>query len=156
MNFLSLSGDLCAAKFSDGEWYRAKVEKVSPTQVVLFFLDILVSSGTKNLISATLDLADQLAIRRLRQPRSVDGRQVRRAAGPLRRSGVVRPRVRAGLRRPAARRQSSISKSSTLVCCPLSLSGTLCCSDSFVVFFFVLLPRPMTSRKPWPPSPRTR
>ena len=37
MNFLSLSGDLCAAKFSDGEWYRAKVEKVSPTQVVLFF-----------------------------------------------------------------------------------------------------------------------
>jgi hypothetical protein len=31
------AGDLCAAKFSDGEWYRAKVEKVAGSQVMLFF-----------------------------------------------------------------------------------------------------------------------
>lgn len=28
-----LIGDLCAAKFSDGEWYRARVEKVAGAQV---------------------------------------------------------------------------------------------------------------------------
>nr|CAG4638262.1 EOG090X01F7 [Cyclestheria hislopi] len=32
-------GDLCAAKFSDGEWYRARVEKVAGNQVHLFYVD---------------------------------------------------------------------------------------------------------------------
>jgi len=32
-------GDLCAAKFSDGEWYRAKVEKVAGSQVSLLYID---------------------------------------------------------------------------------------------------------------------
>nr|CAG4648501.1 EOG090X01F7 [Polyphemus pediculus] len=32
-------GDLCAAKFSDGEWYRARVEKVAAGQVHLLYVD---------------------------------------------------------------------------------------------------------------------
>lgn len=28
-----MKGDVCAAKFSDGEWYRARVEKVAGNQV---------------------------------------------------------------------------------------------------------------------------
>merc|ERR1712071_740011 len=32
-------GDVCAAKFFDGEWYRAKVEKVSNGQVHLLYID---------------------------------------------------------------------------------------------------------------------
>jgi len=32
-------GDVCAAKFSDGEWYRAKVEKVANNQVHLLYID---------------------------------------------------------------------------------------------------------------------
>ena len=35
-----LEGDLCAAKFVDGQWYRAKVEKVSPSgEVSVFYVD---------------------------------------------------------------------------------------------------------------------
>ena len=37
MTFNLPAGDLCAAKFSDGEWYRAKVEKVAGSQVRPFF-----------------------------------------------------------------------------------------------------------------------
>ena len=37
MTFNLPAGDLCAAKFSDGEWYRAKVEKVAGSQVRRFF-----------------------------------------------------------------------------------------------------------------------
>jgi len=32
-------GDLCAAKFSDGEWYRARVEKVAANQIHLLYVD---------------------------------------------------------------------------------------------------------------------
>ncbi|XP_023328486.1 staphylococcal nuclease domain-containing protein 1 [Eurytemora carolleeae] len=31
--------DLCAAKFTDNQWYRAKVEKVSPTSVNVLYID---------------------------------------------------------------------------------------------------------------------
>jgi hypothetical protein len=36
MTFNLPAGDVCAAKFSDGEWYRAKVEKVAGGQVRSF------------------------------------------------------------------------------------------------------------------------
>lgn len=29
---------MCAAKFSDGEWYRARVEKIAGNQVLVVFL----------------------------------------------------------------------------------------------------------------------
>lgn len=32
-------GDLCAAKFVDGAWYRAKVEKVTPSEVSVLYID---------------------------------------------------------------------------------------------------------------------
>nr|CAG4645365.1 EOG090X01F7 [Lynceus sp. MCZ IZ 141354] len=32
-------GDICAARFTDGEWYRARVEKVTGTQVSVFYID---------------------------------------------------------------------------------------------------------------------
>ena len=33
-------GDLCAAKFVDGQWYRAKVEKTSPSgDVAVLYID---------------------------------------------------------------------------------------------------------------------
>lgn len=32
-------GDMCAAKFTDGEWYRARVEKVAGAQVHLLYVD---------------------------------------------------------------------------------------------------------------------
>ena len=32
-------GDLCAAKFIDGEWYRARVEKVTGHQVNIIYVD---------------------------------------------------------------------------------------------------------------------
>ena len=32
-------GDTCAAKFFDGNWYRAKVEKVSGSKVSVFYID---------------------------------------------------------------------------------------------------------------------
>nr|CAG4651604.1 EOG090X01F7 [Triops cancriformis] len=37
--YTAKKGDLCAAKFSDGEWYRAKVEKVTGNQVSLLYVD---------------------------------------------------------------------------------------------------------------------
>ena len=33
------SGDLCAAKFVDDQWYRAKVEKVTSNDVSVFYMD---------------------------------------------------------------------------------------------------------------------
>ncbi len=35
----SFSGDLCAAKFVDDQWYRAKVEKVSGSEVSVLYVD---------------------------------------------------------------------------------------------------------------------
>ena len=33
-------GDTCAAKFSaDGQWYRAKVEKIEGAKITVFFMD---------------------------------------------------------------------------------------------------------------------
>jgi staphylococcal nuclease domain-containing protein 1 len=32
-------GDTCAAKFVDGSWYRAKIEKVSGNKVSVFYID---------------------------------------------------------------------------------------------------------------------
>jgi len=32
-------GDLCAAKFTDGEWYRARIEKIAANQVHLLYVD---------------------------------------------------------------------------------------------------------------------
>lgn len=32
-------GDLCVAKFVDGEWYRAKVEKVTPSEASVLYID---------------------------------------------------------------------------------------------------------------------
>lgn len=34
-----VTGDLCAAKFEDGQWYRAKVEKVTNKEVHIFYID---------------------------------------------------------------------------------------------------------------------
>ena len=37
---MSFIGDLCAAKFVDGQWYRAKVEKTSPSgDVSVLYID---------------------------------------------------------------------------------------------------------------------
>nr|CAG4641473.1 EOG090X01F7 [Eurycercus lamellatus] len=41
-------GDMCAAKFSDGEWYRARVEKVAANQVHLLYVDY----GNREITSA--------------------------------------------------------------------------------------------------------
>ena len=35
----SFSGELCAAKFVDGQWYRAKVEKSSGSEVSVLYID---------------------------------------------------------------------------------------------------------------------
>ena len=32
-------GDLCAAKFVDDQWYRAKVERLSGTDVIVLYID---------------------------------------------------------------------------------------------------------------------
>lgn len=38
--FTPKTGDLCVAKFVDGEWYRAKVEKVhNKDKITVFFVD---------------------------------------------------------------------------------------------------------------------
>uniref|UniRef100_A0A0P5RPB4 Staphylococcal nuclease domain-containing protein 1 n=1 Tax=Daphnia magna TaxID=35525 RepID=A0A0P5RPB4_9CRUS len=37
--YVPKKGDVCAAKFSDGEWYRARVEKVAGNQVHLLYID---------------------------------------------------------------------------------------------------------------------
>jgi len=42
-------GDLCAAKFTDGEWYRAKVERVDATGVHLLYIDF----GNREVTNAT-------------------------------------------------------------------------------------------------------
>ncbi|XP_077356223.1 staphylococcal nuclease domain-containing protein 1 [Festucalex cinctus] len=43
-------GDLCIAKFADGEWYRARVEKVeSPAKVHVFYIDY----GNRETVSST-------------------------------------------------------------------------------------------------------
>ncbi|XP_062338657.1 staphylococcal nuclease domain-containing protein 1-like [Osmerus eperlanus] len=43
-------GDYCIAKFSDGEWYRARVEKVeSPAKVHVFYIDY----GNREVVSST-------------------------------------------------------------------------------------------------------
>lgn len=38
-------GELCAAKFSDGEWYRAKVERVVASKVHVLYVDFGNVSG---------------------------------------------------------------------------------------------------------------
>ncbi|GLD48400.1 staphylococcal nuclease domain-containing protein 1, partial [Lates japonicus] len=43
-------GDYCIAKFADGEWYRARVEKVeSPAKVHVFYIDY----GNREVVSST-------------------------------------------------------------------------------------------------------
>lgn len=54
-SFLTLSphspplGDLCAAQYVDGQWYRAKVERVSGTNVSVRYVDY----GNKEVIQST-------------------------------------------------------------------------------------------------------
>lgn len=38
-------GDLCASKFVDGEWYRAKVEKIAGKRVHVLYIDFGNVSG---------------------------------------------------------------------------------------------------------------
>lgn len=44
-------GDLCAAKFSDGEWYRGRVEKVTGNNVSILYVDY---GNVSDLICCTL------------------------------------------------------------------------------------------------------
>ena len=37
--FFLILGDLCAAKFVDDQWYRAKVERLSGTDVIVLYID---------------------------------------------------------------------------------------------------------------------
>ena len=34
-----ISGEICAAKFQDGQWYRAKVEKMSGSEATVLYID---------------------------------------------------------------------------------------------------------------------
>ncbi|KAL1117006.1 hypothetical protein AAG570_004334, partial [Ranatra chinensis] len=47
-------GDLCAAKFIDGEWYRARVERVSGNKVSVFYIDYGNRQETQTLNCAPL------------------------------------------------------------------------------------------------------
>lgn len=38
-SFIPKRGDLCAAKYTDGHWYRARVEKVSGSKISVFYID---------------------------------------------------------------------------------------------------------------------
>jgi len=38
-SFSPKRGELCAAKFTDGQWYRARVEKVSGSKISVFYID---------------------------------------------------------------------------------------------------------------------
>jgi staphylococcal nuclease domain-containing protein 1 len=38
-SFTPKRGELCAAKFTDGLWYRARVEKVSGSKISVFYID---------------------------------------------------------------------------------------------------------------------
>lgn len=38
-SFSPKRGELCAAKFTDGQWYRARVEKVSASKISVFYID---------------------------------------------------------------------------------------------------------------------
>ena len=46
---LCVPGDVCAAKFVDNAWYRAKVEKVSGGKIHVFYLDF----GNREITVAT-------------------------------------------------------------------------------------------------------
>uniref|UniRef100_A0A673MAT0 Staphylococcal nuclease domain-containing protein n=1 Tax=Sinocyclocheilus rhinocerous TaxID=307959 RepID=A0A673MAT0_9TELE len=49
-SFAPRRGDFCIAKFADGEWYRARVEKVeSPAKVHVFYIDY----GNREILSST-------------------------------------------------------------------------------------------------------
>ncbi|XP_016351424.1 staphylococcal nuclease domain-containing protein 1-like [Sinocyclocheilus anshuiensis] len=49
-SFAPRRGDFCIAKFGDGEWYRARVEKVeSPAKVHVFYIDY----GNREILSST-------------------------------------------------------------------------------------------------------
>ena len=39
LNSLFIAGEVCAAKFVDDEWYRVKVEKVTPTEATVLYMD---------------------------------------------------------------------------------------------------------------------
>ena len=55
-SFTPKTGDLCVAKFVDGEWYRAKVEKVhNKDKITVFFVDYgNVSKGTADMYALFL------------------------------------------------------------------------------------------------------
>lgn len=38
-SFTPKRGELCAAKYTDGQWYRARVEKVSGSKISVFYID---------------------------------------------------------------------------------------------------------------------
>jgi staphylococcal nuclease domain-containing protein 1 len=38
-SFTPKRGELCAAKFTDGQWYRARVEKMSGSKISVFYID---------------------------------------------------------------------------------------------------------------------
>merc|ERR1719323_2700932 len=38
-SYQTKKGDTCAAKFVDGEWYRVKVEKMTPTEATVLYMD---------------------------------------------------------------------------------------------------------------------
>uniref|UniRef100_A0A8C2AK68 Staphylococcal nuclease domain-containing protein n=1 Tax=Cyprinus carpio TaxID=7962 RepID=A0A8C2AK68_CYPCA len=49
-SFAPRRGDFCIAKFADGEWYRARIEKVeSPAKVHVFYIDY----GNREILSST-------------------------------------------------------------------------------------------------------
>uniref|UniRef100_A0A8D3E3M0 Staphylococcal nuclease domain-containing protein n=1 Tax=Scophthalmus maximus TaxID=52904 RepID=A0A8D3E3M0_SCOMX len=49
-SYAARRGDYCIAKFADGEWYRARVEKVeSPAKVHVFYIDY----GNREVVSST-------------------------------------------------------------------------------------------------------
>ena len=48
-SFIPKRGELCAAKFTDGQWYRARVEKVSGSKISVFYVDY----GNREIIEAS-------------------------------------------------------------------------------------------------------
>lgn len=56
-SYVPKKGDICAAKFSDGEWYRARVEKIAGAQVHLLYMDYGNREVTSALKCSTLPAA---------------------------------------------------------------------------------------------------
>lgn len=48
-SFTPKRGELCAAKFTDGQWYRARVEKMSGSKISVFYIDY----GNRTVVEAS-------------------------------------------------------------------------------------------------------